>query len=103
MLLKLATASATFISLMTIVFRGILYSTCLAYLDDIIIFGLTINEHLERVNLAFKHLKHANLKLKPSQCTFLQSYVTFLGHIISEERIKTDPAKFKCIQEWQHP
>ena len=56
----LATAPATIMRLMTIVFSGMLYSTCLAYLDDIIIFGRTFNEHLERLKLALKRLKSAN-------------------------------------------
>ena len=61
----LATAPATFMRLITIVFSKMLYNTCLAYLDDIIIFGRTFNEHLERFELALKRRKNANLKLKP--------------------------------------
>ena len=96
----LATAPATFMRLMTIVSSGMLYSTCLAYLDDIIIFGRTFDEHLERLDLAIKRLRNANLKLKPSKCSFGQRLVTFLGHIISDIRISTDPARLKRIQEW---
>ena len=88
---------------MTIVFSGMLYNTCLAYLDNIIIFGRTFNEHLERLELALKRLKNANLKLKPSKCSFGQRSVTFLGHIISDKGISTDPAKLKRIQEWPQP
>ena len=51
----LATAPATFMRLMTIVFSGMLYSTCLAYLDDII-FGATFEEHLNRLEQALKRL-----------------------------------------------
>ena len=91
---------ATFMRLMTIVFSGMLYNTCLAYFDDIIIFGRTFNEHLERLELALKRLKNANLILKPSKSSFGQRSVTFLGHIISDKGISTDPAKLKRIQEW---
>ena len=52
----LATAPATFMRLMSVVFSGMLYNTCIAYLDDIIIFGRTFNEHLERLELALKRL-----------------------------------------------
>ena len=52
----LATAPATFMTLMTIVFSGMLYSTCLAYFDDIIIFGATFEEHLNRLDQALKRL-----------------------------------------------
>ena len=55
----LATAPATFMRLMTIVFSGMVYSTFLAYLDDIIIFGRTFNEHLEHLELALTRLKNA--------------------------------------------
>ena len=99
----LATAPATFMRLMTIVFSGLLYSTCLAYLDDIIIFGRTFTEHLERLDLALRRLENANLKLKPSKCSFGQRSVTFLGHIISDKGISTDPEKLKRIQTWPQP
>ena len=96
----LATAPATFMRLMTIVFSGMLYSTSFAYLDDIIIFGRTFNEHLKHLELVLKRLKNANLKLKPSKCSFGQRSVTFLGHIISDKGISNDPAKLTRIQEW---
>ena len=72
-------------------------------MDDIIIFGRTFNEHLERLELALKRLKNANIKLKPSKCSFGQCSVTFLGHIISDKGVSTDPAKLKRIQEWPQP
>ena len=99
----LATAPATFMRLMTIVFSGMLYSTCLAYLDDIIVFGRTFDEHLERLDMALKRLEAANLKLKPSKCGFGKKSASFLGHIISDKGISTDPEKLKRIQEWPRP
>ena len=81
---KLATAPATFMRLITIVYGGILYSTCFAYLDNIIIYGRTFNKHFERLDLALKRFKHANLKVKPSKYLFDKRLVLFLGHIISE-------------------
>ena len=99
----LATAPATFMRLMTLVFSGMLYSTCLAYLDDIIIFGRTFDEHLDRLEQVFRCLQSANLKLKPSKCAFGKKSVSFLGHIINEHGISTDPEKLKRIQEWPRP
>ena len=66
----LAPATATFMRLMTIVFSGMVYSTCLAYFDDIIIFGRTFENHLKRLDHALKRLENANLKLNPSKCAF---------------------------------
>ena len=99
----LATAPATFMRLMSIVFSGMLYNTCLVYLDDIIIFGQTFVEHSQRLESVLKRLQDANLKLKPSKCAFGKKSVNFLGHIISDKGISTDPEKLKRIQEWPRP
>ena len=99
----LATAPPTFMRLRTIMFSNMLYSTCLAYLDDIIIFGRTFEEHLDRLDHALKCLENANLKLKLSKCAFSKKSVAFLGHIISEQGISTDLEKVKRIQEWPRP
>ena len=87
-----ATTPVTFMHLMTIVFSKIIYRTCLAYLDDIFIFGRTFNEHFERLELTLKRLKNANLKLKLWKCLFGQRSVTFPGHIINDKgprKVKT--------------
>ena len=63
---------------MTIVVSGMIYSTCLAYLDDIIIFELTFEEHINRFDQALKRFENANLKLKPSKCAFGKKSVAFL-------------------------
>ena len=99
----LATAPAIFMRLMTIVFAGTLYNTCLAYVDDIIIFGRSFPQHLERLDSVLARLRNANLKLKPSKRSFGKRSVSFLGHIISERGISTDPDKLKRIQEWLRP
>ena len=99
----LATAPATFMRLMSIVFSGMIYNSCLVYLDDIIIFGQTIIEHNQRLESVLKRLQNANLKLKPTKCYFGKKSVAFLGHIISDKGISTDPEKLKRIQEWPRP
>ena len=66
----LATAPATFMRLMTIVFSGMLYTTCLACLDDIIVFNRNYFEMLGRLDTALERFEQANLKLKPSKCAF---------------------------------
>ena len=86
-----ATAPATFMRLMTIVFSGMLYTTCLAYLDDIIIFGRNFIEMMDRLDTALERLEQANLNLKSSKCAFGKTSVTFLGHVISDKGITTDP------------
>ena len=66
----LAMAPATFMRLMSIVFSGMLYNSCLVYLDDIIILGQTFIEHYQRLESGFKCLQNSNLKFKPSKCVF---------------------------------
>ena len=68
-----------------------------------IIFSSTFEEHLERLEAVFFRLKQHNLKLKPSQCELLKSEVTYLGHVVSEAGICTDPEKTKAVQGWPVP
>ena len=58
--------------------RGLNWHTCLIYLDDIIVFSNTFEEHLKRLRLVFNRLREANLKLKPKKCHFRRRQVQFL-------------------------
>ena len=62
---------------------------CLIYLDDIVIFSSTFEEHIERLEAVFSRLHSQNLKLKASKCEFLKSSITYLGHVVSEAGIHT--------------
>ena len=72
------------------------------YLDDIIIFSKTIEDHLDRLRDVFSHLR-AGLKVKPSKCHLLWKEMQYLGHIISENGVATDPEKTKRVSEWPTP
>ena len=98
-----ATAPATFMRLMTIVFSGMLYTTSFAYLDDIIVFGRNYIEMLGRLDTALERLGQANLKLKPSNCAFGKTSVNYLGDAISDKEITTDQEKLRRIQKWPPP
>jgi hypothetical protein len=76
---------------------------CLIYIDDVIIFSKTLDEHLERLAEVFQRLQAAGLKLKASKCHFLQERVKYLGHIVSAEGIHTDLDKVQAVQEWKTP
>ena len=82
---------------------GLNYQICLVYLDDVIVFSRTVAEHFERLELLFGRLREANLKLKPSKCHLFRKAVTFLGHIVSETGLETDPEKISCVKEWPVP
>lgn len=99
----LCNAPATFSRLMNMVMSGLDYVTCLVYLDDILVFSRTVPEHLERLEILFKRLRRANLKLKPSKCKLLRSSVVFLGHVVTKDGISTDPEKISAVAEWPIP
>ena len=76
----LCNAPATFSRLMDRVLSGLHWETCLFYLDDIIVFSSTWEEHLARLRQVFERLRHANLKLGAEKCTFAAKEVSYLGH-----------------------
>ena len=66
-------------------------------------YSKTPEEHLERLEAIFKKISKAGLKLKPNKCKFLKSEITYLGHIVSNKGIATDPKKIRAIQLWPRP
>ena len=99
----LCNAGATFQRLMDVVMSGLEFQICLVYVDDIIVFSETIDQHLERLVTVLDRLRSAGLKLKPEKCALFQKSVSFLGHVVSEYGIATDPKKIEAIQEWPVP
>ena len=91
-------APSMFQRLMECVLKGLQFEICLIYLDDVVIFSSTFDEHLERLELVLKRFRENGLKLKPSKCTFGGKKVQCLGHIISDERIETDPDKIDKVR-----
>jgi len=72
---------------------GLTYDVCLVYLDDILIFSRSFDEHLDRLATVFDRLDRYALKLKPSKCSLFQRKVSFLGHVVSSQGIECDPDK----------
>ena len=99
----LCNAPATFQRLMERCMGELNLDQCLIYLDDVIIFSTNFEEHLRRLEAVFTRLHEHNLKLKASKCDFFKSEVTYLGHVVSEEGIKTDPEKTDAIKTWPVP
>ena len=96
-------APATFQRLMERVLAGLHWTSCLVYLDDIIVFSRTVHEHLQQLREILARLRGAGLKVNPTKCHLLQSRVSYLGHVISDQGISTDPEKVKCIVDWPVP
>ena len=96
-------APATFQRLMGRCMGELNQGECLIYLDDIIIFSTTFEEHLQRFQAVFERLKEHNLKLKPSKCMLFRMKVTHIGYVVSEASIETDPTNIEAIRSWPTP
>ncbi|MCG8049379.1 MAG: RNase H-like domain-containing protein, partial [Candidatus Thiodiazotropha endolucinida] len=99
----LCNAPATFQRLMERAMGDLNLRDCLIYLDDIIIFSDTFESHLDRLEAVFQRLHMYNLKLKASKCEFFKAQVTYLGHVVSESGIMTDPEKIQALKDWPVP
>ena len=85
------------------VLAGLHWETCLFYLDDIIVFSSTWEEHLARLFEVFERLRHANLKLGAAKCTFAAKEVSYLGHRVTEEGLLPDPSLLAAIRDIPPP
>ena len=99
----LTNAPATFQCLMETCLDDLHLNWCIIYLDDIIVFSKTPEEHVERLAAVFDKISKAGLKFKPSKCEFFKSRINYLGHIVSRNGIETDPKKIEAIQKWPRP
>ncbi|CAK1598545.1 unnamed protein product [Parnassius mnemosyne] len=99
----LCNTPATFERLMELVLTGLIGDACLVYLDDIIIVGRTFEEHLQNLERVLTKIQSANLKLSAKKCSLFKRQVSFLGYVVSEEGIRTDPEKIAAVKEWPVP
>lgn len=93
----LCNAPATFERLMENVLRHLQWQICLCYIDDVLIFSQDVPSHFEYLSQVLGRLREAGLKLKPKKCHFFRREVHFLGHVVSQKGIKTDPSKVAHI------
>ena len=96
-------APATFQYLMESCLGDVYLKWCIIYLDNIIVFSKTPEEHIHRLGGVFEKLSAAGLQLKPSKCEFFKSHITYLGYIVSKDGIVTNPKKVTAINEWPVP
>ncbi|KAL0160010.1 hypothetical protein M9458_043735, partial [Cirrhinus mrigala] len=75
----------------------------LVFLDDLIIFSKTLEEHEERLMKVLSRLKEFGLKLSPEKCVFFQTSVRYLGHVVSRNGVQTDPEKTAALKTWPIP
>lgn len=99
----LKNAPATFQRAMNSILADYIGIICFVYLDDIIIIGYNLENHLENVSKVLKRLADFNLKIQLDKCEFLRTETEFLGHVITPNGIKANPDKIQKILEWQLP
>ncbi|TLY44982.1 MAG: RNA-directed DNA polymerase, partial [Gammaproteobacteria bacterium] len=85
------------------ILQNLIGKICLVYLDDIIIFGNTEQEHLKNIETVFEYLKNANLKIQLDKSEFFKTEVEYLGFVISNEGLKPNTKKIEAIQNIQIP
>ena len=98
---SLAQAPAYFMKLINMVLTDINFA--MGYLDDIIIYSKTEEEHLEHLRIIFDRLRQAGLKLKLQKCDFFKKHIQYLGHLISDEGIQPLPEKLESIRKVSVP
>lgn len=76
---------------------------CKVYVDDLIIFSRTFEEHIQHLSIVLKRVKHAGATINLSKSRFFQDSVPFLGHILSNQGLRPDPCKIELIQSWPRP
>lgn len=99
----LCNAPATYQRIMEECFGELHLKICFIYLDDLIVFSDSFEQHLERLELILERLRKCGLKLSGKKCSFLQRKVKYIGHIVSENGIETDPEKTEKIRNWPTP
>lgn len=99
----LKNAPATFQRAMNSILGELIGTVCYVYLDDVIVFGRSLKEHITNLGKVLEKLENANLKIQLDKCEFLKKNCEFLGHVITPEGVKPNPDKIKEIQTWELP
>ena len=99
----LKNAPATFQRVMNNVLRGYQNETCLVYLDDIIIFSTSLQEHIQRLKAIFDRLRQSNFKIQLDKSEFLHKEVDYLGHKITKDGVKPNPDKIDAVKNFPLP
>ncbi|KAH9671466.1 hypothetical protein KPL70_017386 [Citrus sinensis] len=99
----LSNAPATFQNLMNEIFRPFLRKFVLVFFDDILIYSTSVQEHTRHLSAVLQCLQQNRLYVKLTKCSFAQSSVEYLGHIVSATGVAVNPEKVQCMLEWPKP
>lgn len=99
----LCNAPSSFQRVMSMVLKGMLWHEILAYLDDVVIKGKDFMDHVINLFRTMSRFRQHNLKLKPKKCNFFEQETVFLGHLITPQGIKVNPANVENVLNWPVP
>ena len=99
----LTNAPAYFMNMMNKVFMEELDKFAVVFIDDILIYSETAEEHAKHLRIVLEKLRQNQLYAKFSKCEFWLEKVAFLGHVLTAEGVAVDPAKIEAVTEWQQP
>ena len=99
----LCNAPSSFQRLMSHILRGLQYKYALIYIDDILVYSKSIDEHISHLEEIFRRLREADVKLNSNKCHFAKKEVLYLGHVITPEGIKPNPAKISVVKDFPVP
>lgn len=99
----LKNSPSTFQRVMDNVLRGLQNEVCLVYLDDIVVFSTSLQEHIINLEKVFKKLRESNFKIQMDKSEFLKLETEFLGHVICKDGVKPNPDKIAAIQRYPLP
>jgi hypothetical protein len=99
----LTNAPATFQAIMNTIFAPMLRKFVLVFMDDILVYSRSLEEHKQHLTAVFKLLQDNQLYVKQSKCSFAQPQLEYLGHIIGVQGVATDPEKVAAVQNWPTP
>lgn len=88
---------------MNSILTGLQGNELFVYLDNIVIYSSSLNEHPIKFWKLCSRLRDANLKLQPEKCNLLRKEVAYLGHIISANGARPDPGKIQAVKEFPTP
>jgi hypothetical protein len=99
----LTNAPATFQSVMNSVFEKVLRKGVLVFMDDILVYTETVEQHAKQLTEVFQVLRDQQLNLKRSKCSFAKQNIEYLGHVIGIDGVATDSSKITAVKEWPRP
>ncbi|GJQ71451.1 hypothetical protein Trydic_g11176 [Trypoxylus dichotomus] len=100
---RLKNAPATFQRVMDNVLKDLQNKICLVYMDDIIVFSTSLQEHVSSLRRVFTNLRNAGLKIQLDKSEFLCKSVEFIGHVVTPEGVKPNPKEIEAIKRFPIP